>query len=127
MDLRMFRWVLIAMAIIVFFVALQNIEYRSAYLIISVCLIIVYIVGVFRKCPKCKSWWAASENSSKELRRWMSTKIVKKTDIIRDKNGNKTGSIEREETVPVSYSEIMHVYKCKYCGACWSKTKTHES
>jgi len=95
--------------------------------IVAVILCISLYYGFSIKCKKCGRMWAGKVIHSKVVRTWMSTKNVKKTDIIRDKNGQQTGTIEREETVPVSYSDVMYQYKCKYCGAIWTKVRTHEN
>lgn len=90
-------------------------------------LLITLYYGFSMKCKRCGRMWAGKEIHSSVLKTWMSTKNVKRTDIIRDKNGQQTGTIEREESVPVSYSDVMHQYKCRHCGALWTKVKTHEN
>ncbi|MDD2229578.1 MAG: hypothetical protein PHY48_09220 [Candidatus Cloacimonetes bacterium] len=96
-------------------------------IILAVILLLRLFDGFARKCKKCGRMWAAKEINSKVLDRWMGSKTIKRTDIVKDNNGQQTNTIEREETVQVFYSKVLHTYQCKYCGIVWSREETHEN
>lgn len=125
MDFRFIRWALLMLSLGFVSIAITNIEERFTYLFIGVAFLVLYIMGLICRCPKCKSWWAASETSSKDLRNWTEFRTEKKVKEVKNEKYEIIGTVETDGIKPISCVERMHYYKCRYCGSIWSKKKVH--
>lgn len=76
------------------------------------------------ECPKCHKPWAREEVSSEYVRTELETDIATRhaTDFSRNSKGLITGTTERTEHIPVTYSTAIYryYYRCKYCGHTWT-------
>lgn len=88
---------------------------------------IVLIVGFLKRCPVCKSWWAAIQERSELLDRWYETKDINRLDVTRNNSGKIISTTNRTERVSILCERKKLYFKCECCDARWTKTKVYRS
>ena len=85
---------------------------------------LAYLAGEYsERCPKCDKWGARKEIDSAILDSKSGYETVTREDEIRDDEGNRIGTVEREEQVHVTTQTVRKHYRCKYCGYEWDEVE----
>jgi hypothetical protein len=91
---------------------------------ITVLGIIVFGIGVYLSCPKCKSWWSRKNDGSKITNENTKFETITRYDIHRNKEGKEIGRTERKEQIKVKYTDYLNYHSCNNCNHNWTTTST---
>ncbi|MBQ7611474.1 MAG: SH3 domain-containing protein [Spirochaetaceae bacterium] len=96
---------------------------RIAFIIF---LIIIIKMGRNSKCPRCNKWFAEIKLSKNLIDSEGHYSTIDRTDIKRNSQGEKIGTIERKEQVHMTTDIYRQNCKCRFCGYKYSY-KTRET
>lgn len=115
--------ILIGLAVISGVIAVlpQFLDIAGFILIMAFLLLLIWFMGFLRRCKACKTWGALKYDGRKPLGSWQEIATLKETQQTQTGSSSSHTSIERQ--VPVTVTEFMYYYHCRYCGTKTQKKK----